>query len=163
MSFRARLTLAAAAAVAVAVVARLGGRRTSLVRGELRGEVDDDAAGARRERAAASSACDPGGEQFLGHPAREPFGGVAVFTQLVRRRTASAITPPQTTVELPVTAATLAGARRARRRPFSRTRRSRGTHVRVLTLPLEHGGYALQVARSLEEVDRMLGAISALT
>ena len=98
----------------------------------------------------------PGGEQFLGlRPER--FGGVAVFTQLVRRD-GSVITPPETSGELPVSDLALAAARGQTKDSFFEDAQVQGTHVRVLTIPLG-GGYAVQVARSLEEVDRILGPI----
>ena len=83
MSFRTRLTLAAAAAVAVAVVGA-SAITYGLVRNELRADVDDDASVAGTRAAATFEVFGgPGGEQFVGLPP-ERFGGVAVFTQLVR-------------------------------------------------------------------------------
>jgi two-component system sensor histidine kinase MprB len=99
---------------------------------------------------------DPGGRQFLGlRPER--FGGVAVFTQLVHRD-GKAITPPDTTGELPISDRDLAAARGEIDRPFFEDAHVEDTHVRVLTVPLGHG-YAVQVARSLEEVDSILGRL----
>ena len=159
MSFRARLTIAAAAAVAVAVLA--GSAATyALVRNELRDQVDQTL----RERAATlprlSLFDDPGGEQFLGIPP-ERFGGVAVFTQLVRAD-GEAITPPGTVAELPVSQRALRTARGEADERFYEDANVQGTHVRVLTLPLQQEGYALQVARSLEEVDSVLRRLGRL-
>ena len=157
MSFRARLTLAAAAAVAVAVVAA-SALTYAIVRSELRGQVDETL----RSRAATLPRLrilgDLQGEQFLGIPP-ERFGGVAVFTQLVRAD-GRAITPPETTAELPVSRRAREAAQGAVQEPFYEDANVEGTHVRVLTLPLQQQGYALQVARSLEEVDRVLGRVS---
>lgn len=158
MSFRARLTLAAAAAVAVAVVAA-SAVTYALVRSELRGNADESL----RERAAALPRLrllgDPHGEQFLGIPP-ERYGGVAVFTQLLRDD-GEVITPPDVTAELPVSERALATARGEREELVYEDATVEGTHVRVLTLPLG-GGYALQVARSLEEVDRVLSRLAKI-
>ena len=157
MSFRARLTLAAAAAVAVAVVGA-SAATYALVRNELRGQVD----ATLRSRAADLPARldvigDPGGGQFLGlRPER--FGGVNVFTQLVRRD-GEAITPPGATGQLPVSARARSAANGRVGEPFFEDAHVEDTHVRVLTIPLGQG-YAVQVARSLEEVDRVLASIS---
>ncbi len=159
MSFRARLTIAAAAAVAVAVLAA-SAATYALVRNELRDQVDQTL----KERAATLPRLrlfdDPGGEQFLGIPP-ERFGGVAVFTQLVRAD-GEAITPPGTAAELPVSARALRTARGAADELFYEDAHVEGTHVRVLTLPLRQEGYALQVARSLEEVDSVLRRLGRL-
>jgi len=100
---------------------------------------------------------DPGGKQFLGLR-HERFGGVSVFTQLVRKD-GEAITPPETSAELPVTENATRAAAGEIDEPFYDDATVEGTHVRVLTVPIGQG-YALQVARSLEEVDRALGRIS---
>jgi two-component system sensor histidine kinase MprB len=157
VSFRARLTLAAAAAVAVAIVAA-SGLTYALVRNELRSQADQSL----RERAAALPRLrllgDPRGQQFLGIPP-ERYGGIAVFTQLVRDD-GQVITPPDVTAELPVSDRALDAARGDAGGEIYEDATIEGTHVRVLTLPLE-GGYALQVARSLEEVDRVLSRMAA--
>ena len=130
MSFRARLTLAVALAVAVAVAAR---RRspTSLVRNELRGQVDDALAGARLERPAARRVTDPvTGEPQLELPP-DRFGGAAGITQLVTSAGA-AIRSPDATVDLPVSARarqTAAGDHR----PFFADARVAGTHISAST------------------------------
>lgn len=156
MSFRARLTLAAAAAVAVAVVGA-SAITYALVRNELRSQVDETLQSRADDLPPHLDVIgDPGGKQFLQlHPER--FGGVAVFTQLVRRD-GQAITPPEAAGELPVSKRALAAARSETDEPFYEDAHVEGTHVRVLTLPLG-GGYAVQLARSLEEVDSILGKI----
>lgn len=157
MSFRARLTLAAAAAVAVAVVIA-SAVTYALVRNELRGQFDETL----QERAATLPRLgllgDRDGEQFLGIPP-EPYGGAAVLTQLVRAD-GRAITPPGAAARLPVSERVLEAARGELDEPFYEDARVDGTHVRVLTIPLHESGYALQVARSLTEVDRSLSRIS---
>jgi len=157
MTFRARLTLAAAAAVAIAVV--LASAVTyALVRNELRGQVDETLRSSAADLPHLRLLGDPEGEQFLGIPP-ERFGGVAVFTQLVRAD-GKAITPPGSTAELPVSERARKIAQDEIDGPLYEDAHVRGTHVRVLTLPLRQGGYALQVARSLEEVDSVLERIS---
>ena len=156
MSFRTRLTLASAAAVAIAVVGA-SAITYAIVRNELRDDVDATLQSRARELPTHLEVVGgPGDEQFLGL-APERFGGVAVFTQLVRRD-GSVITPARTSGELPVSNRALAAARGATKDPFYEDADVQGTHVRVLTIPLG-GGYAVQVARSLEEVDRILGPI----
>ena len=121
MSFRTRLTLAAAAAVAVAVVGA-SAITYAIVRNELRGDVDATLRSRARELPAHFEVvAGPGGEQFLGLPP-ERFGGVAVFTQLVRRD-GSVITPPDTSGELPVST--------ARSQPHAARSTSRSTRTRT--------------------------------
>jgi two-component system sensor histidine kinase MprB len=67
-------------------------------------------------------------------------------------------TPPAS-VKLPVSDEVIAAAR-GERGPFFSDAQVRGTHFRVLTLPVRGG--ALRVARSLTEVDRSLGHIKNL-
>jgi two-component system sensor histidine kinase MprB len=157
MSYRARLTLAAAAAVAVAVVGTSGVTYV-LVRNELRGQVDETLRTRAHDLPAQLDIIsDPRGEQFLGlRPER--FGGVAFFTQLVARDGA-VITPPNASGKLPVSARARRAAAGEIDTPFYEDARVEGTHVRVLTLPLGQG-YAVQIARSLEEVDKALSRIS---
>ena len=156
MTFRTRLTLAAAAAVAVAVVGA-SAITYEIVRNELRDDVDATLRSRARELPARLDVVvGPGGEEFVGLPP-ERFGGVAVFTQVVRRD-GHVFTPPRTSGELPVSVRALAAARGASEESFYEDAHVQGTHVRVLTIPVG-GGYAVQVARSLEEVDRILGPI----
>jgi two-component system sensor histidine kinase MprB len=157
MSYRVRLTLAAAAAVGVAVVGA-SAVTYALVRNELRGQVDEtlDSRAATLPRLQILG--DRNGEQFLGIPP-ERFGGVAVFTQIVRAD-GTAITPPGTSAELPVSGKARRTAQGEVGEPFYEDATVDGTHVRVLTLPLDSPGYALQVARSLEEVDSVLRRVT---
>jgi two-component system sensor histidine kinase MprB len=157
MSFRLRLTLAAALAVAVAV-AGASAITYVLVRNELRGQVDETLRARARELPhRLDIVSDPLGQEFL-QLRHEPFGGVAVFTQLVRRD-GEVITPKEATGELPVSDRALRAARGEIDEPFYEDAHVQGTHVRALTLPLGQG-YAVQIARPLEEVDSALGRIS---
>lgn len=156
MSFRARLTLAAAAAVAVAVVAA-SAVTYALVRNELRGQVDETLQARAGDLPPSFDIVgDPLGKQYL-RLRHERFGGVAVFTQLVRQD-GEAITPPETSEGLPVSGRALRAAQGEIEAPFYEDAHVEGTHIRVLTLPLGQG-YAVQVARSLEEVDSALNRI----
>jgi two-component system, OmpR family, sensor histidine kinase MprB len=157
MSFRTRLTLAAALAVAVAVV--LASAITFLiVRGELRGQVDS---GLRTRWAqiaehAISPSFEPG-QVFLHIPAPE-FGSAGGIPQVVssqgRAYSSNGAGPSNTGVDLPVDVA----ARRVaagRAKPYFRDARVGGSHMRIYTAQLV-SGYALQVARPLAEVDHAL-------
>jgi two-component system, OmpR family, sensor histidine kinase MprB len=157
MTYRVRLVLATAAAVAVAVVGA-SAVAYGLVRNELRGQVDDTLAARAATLPSLRLGRDPTGEPFLGIPP-ERLGGVAVFTQLVTSD-GGAITPPGTTARLPVSARARGAAVGDVRAPFYEDVHVEGTHLRVLTLPLGDQGYALQVARSLEEVDSILRRMS---
>jgi two-component system, OmpR family, sensor histidine kinase MprB len=157
MTFRARLTLASAAAVAVAIVGA-SAATYAVVRSELRSQLDDTLQSRARDLPPRLDIIrDPNGEQFLGlRPER--FGGVAVFTQLVRRD-CGAITPPNSSGQLPVSNRACAAARGEVDDAFFEDADVQDTHVRVLTLPLGQG-YAVQVARSLEEVDSVLTRVT---
>ncbi len=156
MSFRARLTLAAAAAVAVAIVIA-SAVTYALVRNELRSQVDETLQSRAETLPRLALLGDPDGEQFLGI-APEPYGGAAVLTQLVRAD-GRAITPHGTSAKLPVSERALKAANGELDESFYEDAHVEGTHVRVLTIPLPEDGYALQVARSLSEVDGSLSRI----
>jgi two-component system, OmpR family, sensor histidine kinase MprB len=154
VSFRARLVLTSAAAVALAVVAA-SALTYVLVRDELRGEVDE----ALRGRAATTRlriVQDPEtGRRFLDVPP-PLFGGAPGYTQLVTS-SGTTIRPFDEGVALPVTDRDKAAAQGTEGSFFSDAHIG-DTHVRVLTVPLEHG-YALQIARPLNEVDNALARI----
>ncbi len=156
MTFRTRLTLLVAIAVAVSI-AGASALTYLLVRNELRGQVD----AALRERAATlrvGIANDPD----TGRPAlvvpRDRFGGAEGTTQLIRP-TGKPILPPDTYVTLPVSSAARKVAGGERRVLFEDAHVS-GQHLRLLTIPLSEPGYALQIARPLNEVDGPLRRIS---
>jgi two-component system sensor histidine kinase MprB len=154
MSIKARLVLASALAVALAVVAASAVTYV-LVRDELRGQVDE----ALRARAATTRlriVQDPeSGRRFLDIPP-PLLGGAAGYMQIVAP-TGATIRPFRAELELPVTEHDRAAARGEEGAFFSDAEVS-GTHVRVLTVPLE-GGYALQIARPLDEVDTAMARI----
>jgi two-component system sensor histidine kinase MprB len=156
VTFRMRLTLAAAAAVAIAVVAA-SAITYAIVRNELRDEVDQTLESRAHDLPPRIDIFGGPGGQFLGlRPER--FGGVAVFTQVVTSD-GDAITPRDSTGKLPVSDRAAAAARGEIGEAFYEDADVGNTHVRVLTIPYG-GGYAIQVARSLEEVDAVLERIS---
>jgi two-component system sensor histidine kinase MprB len=156
MSFRTRLTLAAAAAVAIAVVAA-SAITYAVVRDELRGQIDQTLETRAHDLPPLNVLGDPEGPQVL-EIRPERFGGVAFFTQLVRDD-GEAITPRNTTSRLPVSDRALAAAKGEVDEAFFEDAHVLDTHVRVYTIPTGQG-YAVQLARSLEEVDTVLNRIS---
>jgi two-component system, OmpR family, sensor histidine kinase MprB len=146
MTLRARLTLSAALAVAAAVV--LASIAVYfVVRSEMRSEVDNSL----RQRAALIQR-GPLDARFPDVP--EPFlGGPGGYVQLVR---ADGVTlrQPGGRLGLPVDDRTLkvaSGAHGA----FLTDETVSGAHVRMLVVPFVDG-FALQIARPLTEVDRVL-------
>jgi len=162
MSFRARLALVAAAAVALAIVT------ASLViyfvvREQLLATIDDSL-----QTTAAQLRTTPVHDfAHFGTPAGE-LGGATVLPQGVDAEGKVYLPPdpapgfdstPRASVKLPVSDEVIAVARGQRGRFFSDAH-VRGTHFRVLTMPVRGG--ALRVARSLTEVDNSLGHIKNL-
>jgi two-component system sensor histidine kinase MprB len=162
MSFRARLALVAAAAVALAIVT------ASLViyfvvREQLLATIDDSL-----QTTAAQLRTTPVHDfAHFGTPAGE-LGGATVLPQGVDAQGKVYLPPdpapgfdstPRASVKLPVSDEVIAVARGQRGRFFSDAH-VRGTHFRVLTMPVRGG--ALRVARSLTEVDNSLGHIKNL-
>jgi two-component system sensor histidine kinase MprB len=154
MSFRTRLVLASALAVALAIVAA-SALTYVLVRDELRSQVDE----ALHTRAATTRlriVQDPEtGRRFLDVPP-PLLGGAPGYTQLVTSN-GTMIRPLGEEVELPVGDRDREAAE-GRENAFFSDAHVAGTHVRVLTLPLGQG-YALQIARPLDEVDSALARI----
>jgi two-component system sensor histidine kinase MprB len=149
MSFRRRLALCCAAAVAVAV---LGGSALAyvIVRGTLRGEVDDSL-----RKQVARVATDGPTLTVMGSAAARPptqllTGEAQVFTQRVEKGNTAV---PQ-----------IADAKEAQevangsRAPFFADRTLNGVHVRVYTASIGPGN-VIQTARSLTEVDAALGKL----
>ncbi|MET0938462.1 MAG: HAMP domain-containing sensor histidine kinase [Gaiellaceae bacterium] len=146
MTLRARLTLSAALAVAAAVIV------ASIVvyfvvRSELRDEVDDSLL----ERAAVIER-RPFERGFPGIPPPE-LGGPGGYVQLVAAD-GSTLREHGFTLELPVDERTVAVAA-GEADPFFRDATVSGTHLRIVTVPSAHG-FALQIARPLDEVDGVL-------
>jgi two-component system sensor histidine kinase MprB len=153
LSFRARLALVAAAAVALAVVAA-SFVVYFVVRDQLRATVDDSL----RTTAAQLEGAPVHDFEHFGTPAGE-LGGPTVYPQGVDS-SGNVYLPRGATAALPVNGAVKAVARGDRKAFFSDTHLN-GTHLRMLTFPYGPGG-AVQVARSLTEVDHSLGRIKNL-
>ena len=153
MSFRTRLTLAAAIAVAVAVAAA-SAVTYFIVRDQLRGGVDDSL------RARGTTGLHVRIDPQTGRPVIDIpppiFGAAPGVTQLVNRQ-GDTILQESERVPLPVTSRVKAAAAGGSA-PFFFDARVRRTHVRILTVPLGHG-FALEISRSLSEVDHTLGRI----
>jgi two-component system sensor histidine kinase MprB len=152
MSFRTRVVLLSATAVTVAIVLA-SALVYVLVRSELRGRVDSDL----RTDATRTFADPIVRDDRLVLP-RGPLGGPTLSAQLVEAGDGAVIGPSDRAIRLPVTdgaRAVAAGERDA----FFEDAQVDGTHVRVYTTELERGE-ALQVARSLEEVDDVLDELA---
>ncbi len=155
MSFRARLALVAAAAVALAVLTA-SFVIYFVVRDQLRSTVDDSL----KTNAA----------QVLGSPIHDfghfgtptgGFGSATVYPQGVDANGKIYFTRgAANSVSLPVNNDVTAVARGERGAFFSDIH-VRGVHLRMLTFPFAPGA-AVQVARSLTEVDHSLGRIKNL-
>ncbi len=162
MSFRARLALVAAAAVALAILTA-SFVIYFVVRDQLLATIDDSL-----QTTAAQLRTTPVHDfAHFGTPAGE-LGGATVLPQGVDADGKVYLPPdpapgfdsaPPTSVKLPVNDEVIAVARGERGRFFSDAH-ARGTHFRVLTIPVRGG--ALRVARSLTEVDGSLGHIKNL-
>ena len=158
MSFRARLTLAAAVAVAVAV-AVASAITYLVVRGQLRGEVDD-ALKARAETVRLRLVPDPqtGTPVVVAPPAS--LGGPAGVVQLVTAagKPVPQLGTPGGGIVLPVTKRDRAAAA-GHGDAFFEDADIQGIHVRIYTAPAFEPGYAIQIARPFDEVDRALARI----
>lgn len=155
VSFRARVTVAAAGAVALAVIA-LSALAYVIVRSELRGEVDRSLR-AIASRAATAPAPPPAALRDLRLPPPR-FGAAAGYLQIVLPngrtvRPAGGATPLPVTgqaAQLPKGSQTLQDAHVG------------GVHVRILTARPRRIEATLQVARPLTEVDRVLRKLALL-
>jgi two-component system sensor histidine kinase MprB len=152
MSFRARIALASAVAVALAVV--LASAVVYVVaRGQLRRPIDQ-ALDQRADQIAhlpLEGFKSPSGQTFLDlHPS---FGEPNIYIQVVQAN-GKTLRPAYDSTPLPVGAAELAVAR-GQAGAFRDDMEVGGTHLRVLTFPYAPG-YAVQLARPLNEVDDTL-------
>jgi two-component system sensor histidine kinase MprB len=153
MSFRGRLVLLSTVAVAVAVVAA-SGIVFVVVRGQLRGQVDDRL----RElvnQVSVGSVIDAFSHQQEGvfFLPSDPIGGQAGYAQIVRRD-GTVFQPRGKQINLPVTPRTLDVAAGSHPAYFDDLT-IKGTHVRIFTTQVTRG-VAVQAVRPLAEVDRSL-------
>jgi two-component system sensor histidine kinase MprB len=165
MSFRTRLLTVAAVAVALAVAAASAVTYV-VVRGELRDQIDDSL----RQRAATTFlrlVTDPEtGAPLLDMPRGGPFAGPQGYVQLVPAEGDPILPAGQDgDTALPLDERTRAVAAGSRPAFFSDAEVS-GVHVRIYTVPAhsrgpgrDHGDYAIQIARSFDEVDGALSRI----
>jgi two-component system, OmpR family, sensor histidine kinase MprB len=154
MSFRARLSIAAAAAVAIAVVIA-SVVVYFVVRNELRGQVDD----ALTERAEELSHVPPGDISRIFVSPKGELGAAAGYPQIVTDD-GRQLRPPGETAALPVGEEVLQVAR-GEGDQFLDDATVEGTHVRYITVPYAPA-FALQLARPLTEVDDALERIRTL-
>ena len=147
MTIRARLALAAALAVAITVLIASAVVYLA-VRSELRSPVDSalaDRADQISHLPLRAIETRPG-SYFLQIP-RPELGGAGGYVQIVSSQ-GQTIRPAEDTIALPTGDDVLAVAA-GEAAPVYHDAEVAGTHIRVLTVPLE-SGYALQVARSAD-------------
>jgi two-component system, OmpR family, sensor histidine kinase MprB len=151
MTFRRRLILLSAAAVAIAVVLA-SAIVFVVVRGQLRGQVDDQL------RTLVDEIVVPTG--VPGSPNRgvlvlppDPLGRTAGYAQVVQPD-GTVVRPRGRAVDVPVSQHTIDAAA-GRAHAFFTDENVNDVHVRVYTSPLPTGG-AVQAVRSLDQVDRTM-------
>jgi two-component system sensor histidine kinase MprB len=154
MTFRARLTLAAATAVAIAVLLSSAAAFFAL-RHDLVHSVDETL----RSRVNAVAHLARQGEMGEGVEGRDEMARVGGLAQMVSAD-GSVTSLGGGKAAFPTTAHARMVAATGRGSSFS-TLRAGSQHLRVLTVPLQQGT-ALQVARSLEEVDRDLQRLALI-
>ena len=154
MSFRARITVAAAVAVALAVV--LSAFAVYSATGTaLRGQVDQDLR-RQAERPSRDLFRPERRRGDFGGQVAGRFGGAGAFVQLIDA-TGTPLSLPSSEEALPVAPSAAAVARDGGPSSYS-TVKAGGTEVRVLTVPVQRG-LALQVARPLSEVNATLDTL----
>jgi two-component system sensor histidine kinase MprB len=153
MTFRARLTLVSTAAVAVAVVLASGVIYV-VARGQLRSQVDD---ALRARLHAVSYRMVPGGVR-IDFPDL-PFGGASGFAQIVSSD-GEVFREEGATLTLPVDDRVREVAA-GREDAFLEDAVASGSHLRILTAKLRPG-FAVQLARPLDEVGRTLNRLGLI-
>ncbi len=158
MSLKARLVFVAAIAVAVVVVSA-SAIVYVLVRGELRGQVDERL---RSQGARAAEVFNPAYSAATSQPGVFTiFSGVGGFSgpgyyQAVD--TAGDVYQPTDAVDLPVTTRVRSVANGSATAFYSDATVN-DEHIRILTQPASTSGYAVQVVASLADVDHELARI----
>jgi two-component system, OmpR family, sensor histidine kinase MprB len=156
MTFRARLTSAAAAAVALAIAIASVAIFVS-VRSELRGQIDDQLEALGHQVSSFPAQQGPPGEPI--HLPVGPFGADAPGFARVVDSSGAVVGPTADLPAFPVDAgarAVAAGTRPA----FFQDLTIRGTHVRMYTTAIAGQGQALQIGRSLSQVDTTLSRLA---
>jgi two-component system sensor histidine kinase MprB len=148
MTFRRRLILLSAAAVAIAVVLA-SAIVFVVVRGQLRGQVDDQLRNLVDDIVVPTGI--PGSTRLVLPP--DPLGRYAGYAQLVQPN-GTVIRPRGRTVDLPLDKRTIDAAN-GHGHPFFADEDVNDVHVRVYTTPLPAGG-AVQAVRPLDQVDRTM-------
>ena len=163
MSFRTRLTLVAAAAVAIAIVLASIGVYFA-VRGFLRDQIDDDLRAQAPVRPISVEVPPPSGQplepldEFTIRPIPGPLGGPRYLIQMISVR--GGAVAPRGQRALPVSARARAVAA-GREDAYLEDVTVAGRHFRVYTSPFAPGR-AVQVGRSLEEIDRTLRTLAVV-
>jgi two-component system sensor histidine kinase MprB len=153
VSFRLRITLAAAAAVALAV-ALASALAYVLVENQLRGEVDSSL----RQRAEAISERPFELERFFVGIPQPALGGAPGYLQLVNARGAG-LRPTNEPLPLP-TGKRVARVAAGEEGEFFSDEHVGDTHVRVITFQIDPvSQYALQIGLSLRQTDDVLGRL----
>jgi two-component system sensor histidine kinase MprB len=153
VTFRTRLTLVATVAVAVAIVLA-SSVIYLIVRAQLRGQVD----GALRSRLRAVSYSVGPGTLRINFPDL-PLGGASGYAQLVNAQGQS-VRQEEARIQLPVSEQVRAVAA-GQQPPFFQDAEVAGLHVRILTARIGPG-WAVELARPLDEVDRSLHRLGLL-
>lgn len=157
MSLRAQLTILTALSVAAAVII------ASLVaylatKDRLLAEVDDSLRARAQEVGDARDLPRHGPGEPDGQPARhDPFAPTDVFFQVIDNAGTVVAEPASQQVQIPVSSADMAVAA-GTQVSFMHDVTSNGLHLRVITNP-GNPGQAVQVARSLAEVDASLSSL----
>ncbi len=151
MSFRARLALVAAAAVALAVVAA-SAVVYFVVKDELYSSVDTSLRSSMEHIQRG-----PVFDFTEGPPQPGVFGG---YPQAVRQDGVTCCRRPGMNLKLPVTEHDLSVAR-GQSNTYYADARVGGDHIRIITFPYQPG-FAVQIARPLDETDHSLARIRLL-
>jgi len=153
VSFRLRITLAAAAAVALAV-ALASALAYVLVENQLRGEVDSSL----RQRAEAISERPFELQRFFEGIPQPALGGAPGYLQLVNARGVG-LRPPNEPLPLP-TDKRVSRVASGEEGEFFSDEHVGDTHVRVITFQIDPvSQYALQIGLSLRQTDDVLGRL----
>src|SRR5215207_9507708 len=158
MSLRRRLTLACAAAVALAVVLAAG-LTYWFVRDALRDQIDASLRDAKPFSVDLAPEAADRVQRIVGArlEASSPLDGPVLFAQALGPGGRIEVPPGEEPVQL-LPAADLEAVAAGEREQFFADVELAGRHLRVYTAPTPGGG-ALQVARSLDEVDGTLGTL----